>query len=87
MSRHLRSLCALIFLSMVIACTHAPQAQPPSTAEAGKIAKTKEALRDLWVGHIFWIRNVVLDNAMNNPAARDAAERSEERRVGKECRL
>ncbi|MGH7205675.1 MAG: hypothetical protein ACREI2_05650 [Nitrospiraceae bacterium] len=49
--------------------------RPPPTAEAAKIAQTKEALRDLWVGHIFWIRNVVLDNATNNPAARDAAEK------------
>jgi len=32
-------------------------------------------LRDLWGGHIFWIRNVVLENATNNPAARDAAEK------------
>ena len=32
-------------------------------------------MRDLWGGHIFWIRNVVLDNATDNPAARDAAEK------------
>ena len=31
-------------------------------------------MRDLWAGHIFWIRNVVLDNAVNNAAARDAAD-------------
>lgn len=75
MSRHLRSLCALTVLSMVVACTHSPQAQAPPAAEAAKIAQMKEALRDLWVGHIFWIRNVVLDNSTNNPAARDAAEK------------
>jgi hypothetical protein len=31
-------------------------------------------MRDLWTEHIFWIRNVVLDNAANIAAARDAAE-------------
>jgi hypothetical protein len=39
-----------------------------------RLAETKAAMRDLWTGHIFWIRNVVLDNAVNNPAARDVAE-------------
>ena len=38
------------------------------------VADTKEAMRDLWTGHIFWIRNVVSDNAVHNAAARDAAE-------------
>ncbi len=75
MSRQLRSLCALTVLSLVVACAHSPQAQAPPPAEAAKVAQMKEALRDLWVGHIFWIRNVVLNNATNNPAARDAAEK------------
>ena len=39
-----------------------------------QVAETKQALRDLWVGHIFWVRHVVLNNATHNPAARDAAE-------------
>ena len=38
------------------------------------VADTKAAMRDLWTGHIFWIRNVVWDNAAHNSAARDAAE-------------
>ena len=40
-----------------------------------RVADTKAALHDLWAGHIFWIRNVVLDNATNNPDAWDAAEK------------
>lgn len=39
-----------------------------------RMAETKAAMRDLWTEHIFWIRNVVLDNAANIAAARDAAE-------------
>jgi len=75
MSRQLRSLCALTVLSMVVACTHSPQAQAPPTAEAAKVAQMKEALRDLWVGHIFWIRNVAIATMDQNVAARDAAEK------------
>jgi hypothetical protein len=38
------------------------------------VAETKQAFRDLWVGHIFWVRHVVSNNATHNQAARDAAE-------------
>ena len=38
------------------------------------VAETQQAFRDLWVGHIFWVRHVVLNNATHNPKARDAAE-------------
>lgn len=38
------------------------------------VAETKQVLRDLWVGHIFWVRHVVSNNAAHNPEARDAAE-------------
>ena len=43
-------------------------------ADPVRLAETKAAMRDLWTGHIFWIRNVVSDNAVHNAAARDAAE-------------
>lgn len=34
-----------------------------------------QALHDLWVGHIFWVRHVVSNNAANNQEVRDAAEK------------
>lgn len=44
----------------------APAATKPATATANatatiptKIAETRAALRDLWIGHVFWVRNVV----------------------------
>jgi len=51
--------------------------EPPAVGDANpaRVADTKEALRDLWVGHIFWVRNVVMSIATENPAARDAAEK------------
>lgn len=44
------------------------------TAAAPNVAQTDAALRDLWVGHVFWVRNVVLETFAGNPAAATAAE-------------
>jgi hypothetical protein len=40
-----------------------------------RVAEMQKTLRDLWLGHIFMIQHVVLINAMNDPAARDAADK------------
>ena len=40
-----------------------------------KVAETGAALRDLWVGHVFWVRNVVVDTLAGNEAAAAAAEK------------
>ena len=31
----------------------------PAAAVPAKVAATQDALRDLWIGHIFWVRDVV----------------------------
>jgi hypothetical protein len=49
-----------------------------SIAEApapGKVNETGAALRDLWVGHVFWIRNVVVSTFAGNQPAAAAAEK------------
>ena len=51
---------------------HVVVAQAP-TAE--KVAETGAALRDLWVGHVFWVRNVVVDTFAGNNRAAAAAEK------------
>lgn len=43
-------------------------------ATSGKAAQTGAALRDLWVGHVFWVRNVVLATSAGNAAEASAAE-------------
>lgn len=69
-----QSVAVLLFAVMSLGgCAH--QSPAVEHANPARVADTKAALRDLWAGHIFWIRNVVLDNATNNPAARDAAEK------------
>ena len=69
-----QSMAALV-LAMVslVGCDYEPGAV--GDVNPVRVADTKEALRDLWVGHIFWVRNVVMSNATENPAARDAAEK------------
>lgn len=74
MSQFMRQSVAVLLFAIVTlgGCAHQPAVENPNPV---RVADTKAALRDLWAGHIFWIRNVVLDNATNNPAARDAAEK------------
>ena len=51
---------------------HVVVAQAPAAA---KVAETGAALRDLWVGHVFWVRNVVVDTFAGNKKAAAAAEK------------
>jgi hypothetical protein len=44
-------------------------------ANPARVAAMKQAFRDLWVGHISWVRHFVSNNATNNPEERDAAEK------------
>jgi len=39
-----------------------------------KVAQTEAALRDLWLGHVFWVRNVVTETLARNKAATATAE-------------
>ncbi len=54
-------------------------AQPPhghseQLHASNKITQTDAAMRDLWLGHAFWVRAVVLETINDNPMAATAAE-------------
>jgi hypothetical protein len=55
-----------------------PAAPAAAAAQAktisAKLASTQAALRDLWVGHIFWVREVVEGLVHKDQAAADQAE-------------
>ena len=51
---------------------HAVVAQAPT---APKVAETSAVMRDLWVGHIFWVRNVVVDTLAGSKNSAAAAEK------------
>jgi len=68
---------------MLLACTlalsfpvFALTATAPATEACvpSKIAATQAALRDLWIGHVFWVRNVVNARFAGNLGAAKAAE-------------
>ena len=53
-----------------------PAATPPAADAhvSAKLTATKAALRDLWLGHIFWVRNVVEARFAGNTSEAQAAE-------------
>jgi hypothetical protein len=56
------------------AAAHEHSSVTKQPALSAKAAQTGAAVRDLWVGHIFWVRNVVLATFAKNDAAAKAAE-------------
>jgi hypothetical protein len=79
MNQRKRSVVATSILAAIVALAAAACAQraPHPIAQAPAPAKVNEAgaaLRDLWVGHIFWVRNVVVETFAGNQPAAAAAE-------------
>src|SRR5688500_14682249 len=56
-----------------LAATPATPAPAASTITV-KLADTRAALRDLWIGHVFWVRNVVDASFEGDTAAAKSAE-------------
>jgi hypothetical protein len=69
-------LAASTLFSLCLASPLAVNANDASAAAANpaKVAATQAALRDLWMGHIFWVREVSRAVADKNAAATEAAE-------------
>lgn len=56
------------------AFAHAAHASMASLHTANKITQTDSAMRDLWLGHAFWVRAVVVETINGNSSAATAAE-------------
>lgn len=54
---------------------HAEHVVMVKAPAAAKVAETGAALRDLWLGHVFWVRNVIVNTVAGNPTAAAAAEK------------
>jgi len=54
---------------------HAEHVAMSHPSAAAKVSETGAALRDLWVGHIFWVRNVIVDSVAGNRDQAAAAEK------------
>ncbi|HEY6288648.1 MAG TPA: hypothetical protein VIW48_04305, partial [Nitrospiraceae bacterium] len=74
MNKLLRSMAVLILAFVGLAgCDYESRAVGDSNP--ARVAEMKQTFRDLWVGHIFWVRHVVSNIATHDPAERDAAEK------------
>lgn len=68
------SILATVFAPVVPALAqHGTHSIAPAPAPA-KVNETGAALRDLWVDHVFWVRNVVISTFAGNQPAAAAAE-------------
>jgi hypothetical protein len=80
MNHTLRNTLASVALAATLGFVTSVNAAEPSDQHAAaapaanKAIETKEALRDLWVEHVFWVRNVVVETLAGNKAAATAAE-------------
>ena len=77
MNKIRQSILALVFvLVSLVGCGYEPRAA--GNANPASVAEMQQNLRDLWVGHIFWVRHVVSNIATNDPEERNAAEQEVE---------
>jgi hypothetical protein len=71
-TRTLASLALVAAIGTVHAdASHSHAAARPAKATA---AQAQDGLRDLWIGHVFWVRNVAVETIAGNTAAAQAAE-------------
>ncbi|HEX2531133.1 MAG TPA: hypothetical protein VHK70_06635 [Burkholderiaceae bacterium] len=68
------SFCTAILGGSMPAYAQHQSAHAATAIPATKIDQTSAALRDLWIGHVFWVRNVVLERLAGNKAAVTVAE-------------
>jgi hypothetical protein len=55
--------------------SQAPVLLAAAIEDQTKVYATKAALRDLWIGHVFWIRNVVVAALAGDASAQQVAEK------------
>ena len=75
----------IILLAMFTACMtggvtpafaaeHSHMSAKKQAAEVTKLADLKEGLRDLWIGHVYWVRNVAVTTKYGDSEAAKVAE-------------
>jgi hypothetical protein len=69
-------LMAVLGLAVVglVGCAH--EWEPMPDPQPATVADMQAVLRNRWASHLFWIRNVVMDNATNDLRSRDYAEQA-----------
>jgi hypothetical protein len=65
---------AFLYTAVPVHAQHVQHVVAQAPAQA-KVVEASAAQRDLWVGHIFWVRNVVVETYAGNKKAAAAAEK------------
>jgi hypothetical protein len=72
-------MCAVVFACFTLAAPafaqHGGHTAVVQAPVAASVAQASAAQRDLWIGHIFWVRNVVISTVAGNEKAAAAAEK------------
>lgn len=74
MTRKTSRVAIVVALGFLFAAPVGLLAQSQSAVQPPPQAELQAALRDLWVGHIFWVRNVALMTRLGNAAGAKVAE-------------
>jgi hypothetical protein len=75
MLRHIAKKMMLIAAVLLMAASPSLAHEKQMTMqESAKSVELREALRDLWVGHVFWVRNVALTTSLGDTGAAKVAE-------------
>lgn len=69
-----RMLCALVVISVFFVWTVPSARSQAATPNPAKVAELKMALRDLYIGHIFWVRDLVISTRLGEKAAVSEAD-------------
>ena len=72
-----RSIAALVLVLVGLAGCNV-ESRSGGGANPARVEEMQQTLRDLWVGHIFWVRHVVSNIVTHDPEERDAAEKEVE---------
>ena len=67
-------LSSLVVISFFFAWTAPPAQSQEAAANPAKVAELKMALRDLYVGHIFWVRTLAIATRLGEKAAGSEAD-------------
>ena len=74
MSKILQSL-LLVVLIFVGQVGYDGESRAAGDTNPARAAEMKQAFRDLWLGHIYWVQHAVLDSATKSLTARDAVKK------------
>jgi len=72
-TRHLSMAVLVLALGGLVGCDN--ESHVVGDVNPVRVAEMKQSLRELWLGHIYWVQHAVVQHATNNPAAREAADK------------